>query len=213
MKQYITYILLLIMIISCNKKITNQNYNESLLYFQNKNKKLVSHFPIKKNLLSKYSVSVDTSAYFNTESLNITITNAKEEIERIKKENKYNLYKITDPCIVAVNDFIKEDNFPFIDDDPQNNNYHTTYSENCRNKNYKIIPNFWGAIYGKDSKIKNNLSSNFKYIILDSNTEIIYSDKIRQDISYMPAFINHGYSKGIAFNEDENIIIYWVVLW
>ena len=107
MKQYITYILLLIMIISCNKKITNQNYNESLLYFQNKNKKLVSHFPIKKNLLSKYSVSVDTSAYFNTESLNITITNAKEEIERIKKENKYNLYKITDPCIVAVNDFIK----------------------------------------------------------------------------------------------------------
>lgn len=214
MKKNILLILSILCIFSCKKKLSGKNYNKYIDYFENVKEDITSHFPIEVNFTDKYIYSVDTAAYFNTQDFNIMITGAKKEIEEL---NRQKFHSIDDECIIVVNDFIKEDDIPFIPSEGallwegQDKEYKTSYSTKCKDT-YKIIPNFWS--YEEDKTTKSGLNKDFKYIILDMDMgNGVYSRKLDPNISYMPDFAKHGYSKGIAFNEKENTIIYWLIFW
>lgn len=210
-------IVLYSLVISCIDLENDKNYIEYIKYFEQQQRNITSHFPLKyKSIVNDYTYNVDTTAYFNTLSFNITIDN-EEEVKRITKiYSTYKKYKINDPCIVVVNDFIKRDNIPFVASKDvllsNNSKSATSYSTLCLDE-YKILPNFWSNTIGYGSSLS-GLKSNFKYIILDMKMgDNTYSRKLKSDVSYMPNFAKHGYSKGIAFNDEENIVIYWVILW
>lgn len=206
---------------SCEKKISNKNYDKYISYFEGIKEGVTSHFPTEIKFGNEYIYQIDTTAYFNTQEFNLQIIGVREEIEYLKKlYHQKKVYNIGDECIIVVNDFIKSDDIPFIPSEEEllyedkDKVYMTTFSDNCKENKYKVIPNFWSDTYGADKNSKNNLNNKFKYIILDMDIgKGVYSPKLNSNISYMPDFAKHGYSKGIAFNEKENIIIYWVIFW
>lgn len=216
MKRILVIIFFNLLLISCVNLSKDKKYNNYIEYFESQKESITSHFPLNyKSILNDYRYSVDTAAYFNTQTFNIMITGTKKEIEEL---NRHKFYNIDDECIIIVNDFMKIDNIPFIPSEgtatlweDQDKEYKTTYSTKCIDT-YKVIPNFWS--YEEDKTTKNGLNKDFKYIILDMDMgNNVYSRKLNPNISYMPNFAKHGYSKGIAFNEKENIIIYWLIFW
>lgn len=216
MKKILAIIFFNLLLISCVNLSKDKKYNNYIEYFESQKESITSHFPLNyKSILNDYRYSVDTAAYFNTQTFNIMITGTKKEIEEL---NRHKFYNIDDECIIIVNDFMKIDNIPFIPSEgtatlweDQDKEYKTTYSTKCIDT-YKVIPNFWS--YEEDKTTKSGLNKDFKYIILDMDMgNSVYSRKLNPNISYMPNFAKHGYSKGIAFNEKENIIIYWLIFW
>lgn len=215
MKNFLGFISIILLFISCVDLSKDKKYKKYKQYFENVKQDITSHFPLEyKNVLDDYRYSVDTAAHFNTQGFNIMITGAKKEIEEL---NRQKFHSIEDECIIAVNDFIKADDIPFIPSEGEllweghDKEYKTSYSTKCID-DYKIIPNFWS--YEEDKTTKSGLNKDFKYIILDMDMgNGVYSRKLDPNISYMPDFAKHGYSKGIAFNEKENTIIYWLIFW
>lgn len=216
MKRILVIIFFNLLLISCVDLGKDKKYNNYIEYFESQKESITSHFPLNyKSILNDYRYSADTTAYFNTQAFNIMITGTKKEIEAL---NRHKLHSIDDKCIIVLNDFIKIDDIPFIPSEgsailweDQDKEYKTTYSTKCIDA-YKVIPNFWS--YEEDKATKNGLNKDFKYIILDMDMgNSVYSRKLNPNISYMPNFAKHGYSKGIAFNEKENIIIYWLIFW
>lgn len=198
--------LLIIMILhSCIDLSKDRNYTNYLSYFGDS---LTSHFPTNTDDFDKYSYSIDTVAYSNTEDFNLTLIGTKKLINKEKlKYNDKKIYNCEDSCIVIVNDFINKSNLLL---DLDNEKHKSKLSSNCK-KHPIVIPNFWNNIL---SNGLSKLDKNFKYIIIDSKVgENVYSSKINFYQSYMPSIVRHGYSKGIAFNEKEDVIIYWLVLW
>jgi hypothetical protein len=200
--------LLIIMIFhSCIDLSKDRNYTNYLSYFGDS---LTSHFPKKyTSMITGYSYSVDTVGHFNTEELSLVLYKANQKIAEIKQKYQNNkIYDINDKCIIVVNDFLDKNNLILH----QYKEYQSKFSKNCEDK-YVVIPNFWSNDYA-DNTTKSKLDKNFKYIIIDSKVgENVYSSKINFYQSYMPSIVRHGYSKGIAFNEKEDVIIYWLVLW
>lgn len=202
------------------KEITGKNYDKYTNYFENIKGGITSHFPTEINFSSEYFYEVDTTAYFNTQEFNIHIMTTNDEIKKLKKLYNNKIYSAKDECIIVLNDSIKPDDIPFFPSedvllsDDMDKKYMTTFSSKCEKNHYKVIPNFWSNNTKGKETTKSNLDHNFRYIILDMKKGTnIYSKKLNPNISYMPDFAKHGYSKGIAFNEKENIIIYWLILW
>lgn len=201
---------------SCNQVhlSSDMRYGYYMNYF---GKTLTSHFPTEYDSNDGYTYKVDTSAIIsNIEEFNITFHKADEQIQSVKLKYKKNKkYSVTDSCIIVVNDFLNKDNeFSFTKDNVMSNrellDYRSKYSKNC-NGEYAVIPNFYDNPYA-DGSTRSKLSKDFKYIIVDSKTGF-YSDKIDRTYSFMPEPVRHGYSKGIAYNEKDKIVIYWLVLW
>jgi len=62
-----------------------------------------------------------------------------------------------------------------------------------------------------DETTKSGLSKDFKIYVLESEKGKYWEGLESAD--YMPKEWENGYSKGIAINEKNNIIIYWVIIW
>lgn len=208
---FVNILLFTVFLTTCSKFHRNhkfiKDYEECIYYF---GEGLTSHFPAKDFLKDAYAFSIDTMGYYNAEHLYLLSTTSKKEMENLK--NKYinkKICSIDDSCIIAVNDFITESNIPFSDEIKDKK---SKISLLCKS-DYIIIPNFWSYLSDyRDNTTSSKLNKNFKYIILDSKLGL-FSNKIDSTFSSMPNKIKHGYSKGIAFNEKEDVIIYWLVLW
>ena len=196
---------ILMILHSCVDLSKDKDYTNYLSYFGDS---LTSHFPLNTDDFDKYSYSIDTVAYSNTEDFSLTLIGTKKLIKEEKLKYKHKkIYAIEDNCIVIVNDFINKSSLLM---DLNNGIHKSKLSPNCKESPI-VIPNFWSNTL---SKGQSKLNQDFKYIIIDlKHGETVYSSKINPYKSYMPSVVKHGYSKGIAFNEKEEIIIYWLVIW
>ena len=204
-------IIFTVFLTSCSNLYTNdkfiKDYEECISYF---GVDLTSHFPSKDSLKDVYALSLDTMGHYNSEHLYILLTTSKNEIKNLK--NKYQskkIYSINDSCIITVNDFITESNIPFSDEIAGKKSKVPLL---CKS-DYIITPNFWSYLPDyRDNTTVSKLDKNFKYIMLDSKLGL-FSNKIDSTFSSMPDKIKHGYSKGLALNEKENVVAYWIVIW
>ena len=77
-------------------------------------------------------------------------------------------------------------------------------------KNKLPIPNFWPMKF--DSESITRLPEKFKIYIFEAKQKILNRDLMTHK-DYMPDKWKHGYSKGVAINDETYEIIYWFVLW
>ncbi len=77
------------------------------------------------------------------------------------------------------------------------------------------IPNFNQIIDGCKfcDNIKRIDYTDLTYYFLDSEPGIFIDKKYLSQENNIPAFWKHGYSRGIAFDETENIIFFWLEIW
>lgn len=57
------------------------------------------------------------------------------------------------------------------------------------------------------------LTEDFKLYVLDAKPGKYIDKKNMQDCECLPDKWKHDYSKGIAYNNGSNVIIYWIIVW
>lgn len=194
------HILLLILTLQSCLNMTEPEhqaqYIESYKSFDNE---LVNHFP-KKIPNNWNSTTYGSPKYINeynntTElSLKIQIT-SKEKFDRLKNQLKKETKVIKN----------SGDNCFLIVDSKENQNL-----INCRN--YYPIPR--ETIYDFDDKSEKWLRlENCEIALLDYKSGIFLENKYLTSKEYLPENWKNGYSKGYAFNNKEQTIKYWLIIW
>jgi hypothetical protein len=61
------------------------------------------------------------------------------------------------------------------------------------------------------SKSKSGLASNFKIYVFESKHGKYW--KGLKPLDYMPKGWQNGFSKGVCINDEDNVIIYWFLVW
>lgn len=162
-------------------------------------KEMVDHFP-KKIPNNWTNVSYGGPKYINKYSsttqliLKIQIT-SKEKFDRLKnqleKEAKV-IKNSADSCLLIV-------------DSKENQNLRICDS-------YYPIPQ--ETIYDFDDKSDKWLRlENCEIDILDYKSGIFVKNKYLKSKEYLPKNWGNGYSKGYAFNNKEQTIMYWLIIW
>ncbi len=75
------------------------------------------------------------------------------------------------------------------------------------------IPNFSNFSAYQTDKTECRLQEGFSIYVLESEVGRFLSEEKLTNGKYMPEYWKHGYSKGVAVNESEKIMIYWVIIW
>lgn len=205
MKMNILIIPIIATLLSCKNNLNKDpDYVRQLNFFR---EDLVDQFP-REGEYKYFSLDVETSAYYNTVGIIATFELSEENFFKALNNYKAPPIENKDSNITVVNSFLDNKNYP----EPR-----TIFcGEQCIDTTilkepFYVLPNFYLNRFS-DSSTLTRLPDQFKHIPLEQKTGI-YSDKIDINKSTMPSNIFHGFSKGISFNKDKNVVIYWTIVW
>lgn len=199
MKNKLYILFLIVTLQSCLNLTDLEHQAEYIKSYRSFDKELVDHFPLK--VPNNWThVSYGTPDYINEWSsttgleLEIRIT-SKNKFEKLKEqltENVSVLKNSSDSCFLIVD---SEENSRLINCEsfypiPQE----TIYEYNDRNEEWIKVENCEIAIL--DYKPGKFIESEYL--------------KVKENL---PAKWGNGYSKGYAFNNSEQTIMYWLIIW
>ncbi len=145
-----------------------------------------------------------------------------DQKEKIKtnKNNAIALYLAKDTCLLIINRFAKKGYYDTIKLSAEEK---IIINKNCYLTKYPV-PKFY--IYDYDpynnslwqfKKGENNtevsLSDDYTLYVLDAKSGKFVTDSLLSKYEFMPKNWEHGFSRGIAVNKKENIVIYWLNVW
>lgn len=204
------------MIISCSNSRNNSSYFEKFNkdYIQRKAKyddKYIAHFP--KEIYRDTHLELNESVSPEFDMIRFTLFNKTNEKEIKKIKNKYKksigIYSAAENCLLIVNRFANSENNGInikLSDAEKD-----LIDKNCYNRKYPI-PNFWHNQFTTEST-ECRLPKDFTIFVIDAKPGIYLSEEKLSDGKFMPNNWKHGYSYGICISEEQNVIIYWVVMW
>ena len=196
MKKY-TNLILLIIFCSCvnnQNKLEKQfleNYANGIVAFPTD---LTDHFPNELKAEKKLSVSYPSGVYA-IEMASMVFSHQVDSSEFNKVKNKLELnnfqsYKPTDSIFIIVGDTLD-------------------YSDK---RNGIPLPNFdsYERDFGMNSKY---LPEYHKIYVLESKSGEYLADENLSSGKNLPEKWKNGFSRGIATNEKENELVYWLCVW
>lgn len=229
MKKIIIPVIIIFVISACHNNYykrlqeeDNANYKKRLSYFCDS---LVIHFPEKlklgnynsynniqyKDSLKRLLTEFSDSRYFcEIHYDSIEYKEREKYYEQLKQKelsvNDNNLWLIVDDGGEPINTpyYMNEQysNFSLLDE---------LIEHNKSIKNGYPVPFF--EIEEYKAKTLCNLNENFTLYILGYGTGKFLADGYLYECPYLPNEWKHGYSRGVAVNDKENIIIYWITVW
>lgn len=185
---------LIILLTQCGDKRTREfleNYAKTRMEFP---LELTDHFPYELKSIGQFSAITPAGAYghdmaffclaIKTDSLDIMDTKT-----RLKKSNAKE-YEPNDSSLIIVGDTVD-------------------YSQKIEGT---PIPSFYK--YEKDFGLNSvRLDNDFKIYVLESKSgEYMGKEELTKDNKFPPNWKN-GFSRGLAINEQEKTIIYWLTIW
>lgn len=185
----------------------NQMYDDGKARFK---KKFISHFPDKIDKDKYLDFNESLSPEFDMVRLTLFNKASEKEIEKLKRKYKKSIgiYSSADSCLLVVNRFATMERNVNI---KVNDSERKLIDRDCYEDKYPV-PNFWHNQF-TDLSTECNLSSDFTVYVIESESGIFLSKDKLSNGKYMPNEWNHGYSYGIAISEEQNVVIYWVVMW
>jgi len=191
---------------SCQESRYHSGYHAILRSFK---PVFVNHFPLK---MSEGTTYRSKSAEYNLTYLFLYQRIEKSQFLKLFEvtKNEYTeKYNAADSCLLVINMFTTQKNLT------QNNKATSTdlltLKDKCL-KNKSPVPNFYNLDITLDST-RCKLPTGFELFIVDAKSGIYWDEKYLTDGKYMPEDWKHGYSKGIAMNEETLEVIYWFVIW
>ncbi|SHI95037.1 hypothetical protein [Algibacter luteus] len=191
------YLILIILLVSCTDRRTElekqflENYANGIGTFS---RDLTGHFPSELKEEKKLSVSYPSGVYA-IGMANMIFSHQVDSMEfnKVKRKlelNKIKSYKPTDSIFIIVGDTIN-------------------YSEKL---NGIPIPNFdsYERDFGMNSKY---LPEYHKIYVFESKTGKYLQEENLSSGKNLPEKWKNGYSRGIATNEKENELVYWLYVW
>lgn len=197
MKNKLCILLIILTLQSCLNLTDPEHQAQYIESYRSFEKELVSHFP-KKIPNNWIQLSQGSPKYINeysstTElSLKIQVI-SKEKFERLKKQLVKDAKVIknsTDSCLLIV-------------DSKENQNL-----TNCNI--YFPIPQ--ETLYDFEGN-KYLRQENCEVVLLDYKSGIFIKNEYLTEKEYLPENWRNGYSKGYAFDNSKQTIMYWLIIW
>ncbi len=199
MKNKLYVLFLIVTLQSCLNLTDPEHQAEYIKSYKSFDKELVDHFPLK-TPNNWIHVSYGTPRFINEWSsttglgLKIRIT-SKDKFEKLKKqltEKAMILKNSSDSCLLIVD---SKENQSLINCDiyypiPQE----TIYEYNDQNEEWLKV-------------------ENCEIVILDCKSGKFVESEYLTAKEHLPADWENGYSKGYAFNNSEQTIMYWLIIW
>lgn len=220
-KNIVFVLFITISSISC----LNTNYEQANKIYYDRNKRLfpkelTGHFPDQ-----AHEGSIDGYTRFSNEKLadscfspsEFVISNGykQEDYLAIKQKFLHNKYVIhpSDTNIILLMSYC---DVLIIDGDIFRNREDEKTKELAKKNSYRDnsipIPIFKLEDF-KQVDNPCNLSSDFIIYVIDAQPGIYLDNKILNECVCMPNNWKHGFSRGVALNDKENIVIYWLEIW
>jgi hypothetical protein len=205
MKHLFKLVILSTIIFACNypQKIKDKEQADYQEIKGRINAKLTSHFPIKLSS-KKYKIYFSKKIEENNISLFLYEEGLSEKMMSDIKQNAQiqmkALFKTEDSCLLVLN----------LKNYSQDSIHAKKYETVCDTLFFPV-PYFKNS--NTNTKSLTNLNSNFVIYVLDAKPGINFQEYKLSPLFGMPFKWQNGYSKGIAINELENSVIYWVILW
>lgn len=199
----VLFLLLLVFITSCNNNIIRNIKSDSdyLEVLGRMDSHLTDHFPSKINT-TNYSTNYVKKVKINEVYLihyayNVS-DNELKSVKKFARRKSITCYNANDSCLLIINrNETKRDSL--------------TADRNCYIDKFPV-PQFKDVSHPQNSNpIK--LNSNYVLYIIEANTKDFYKTYNLKPNDRMPNEWRNGYSKGIAINEKEKTIIYWIAIW
>jgi hypothetical protein len=184
-----------------NMQFKNNAYIRSIEISKNNLPKgLIDHFPSKIEgsfkMNNNYPNNMQFKVYYGSLLLNHT---TMEQILKIK-----DMYGLYDSNKIALNDsclFILQDH---------SNSSLVEKNKYCENR-LIVIPDIKALILNDENE--EAIYNSFDFYLIGSEIGIFLDDEYINALPNSLFFINHGYSKGIALNSNDEIMIFWGVVW
>lgn len=197
MNKILCILILLLTLQSCLNITEPEQQAQYIESYKSFDSELVSHFP--KKIPNNWSSSTFGSPKYINEysrtaelSLSIQLT-SKEKFESLKiqlKKEAKNINNSADSCLLIV-------------DSKENQNL-----TNC--DSYYPIPQ--KTIYNFEGD-KWKRQENCEIVLLDYQSGLFFENEYLTSKEYLPKDWENGYSKGYAFDNNEQIIMYWLIIW
>jgi len=197
MKKNLIILLLLLTLQSCLNLTDPKQQAQYIKSYKSFDKELVNHFP-KKIPNNWTQISYGSPEYINewnsTTGLSLEIrTTSKEKFENLKNQLEREakvVKKSDDSCLLVVD---SKENQTLI---------------NCNS--YYPIPQETAYDFNKDKWIR---KENCEIALIDFKPGIFIHNKYLTPKENLPEKWKNGFSKGYAFNNKEQKIMYWLIIW
>lgn len=199
MRDFIFFTFILLLLASCNSNYYKTDFEKVTEEFS---LELLEHFP--ENIKGSYEIKSDFPAGFLYEDykrcgVQLIVSSEDAQVDCLKKESIQ---------VVKIND---ENNFVV-------NRYNTNSTSASGDLSYPI-PDFIGLLES-ESWTNNSTSDSIDIVnddlviyIIESKKGKFIDDKYLVNDIEMPKGWEHGFSRGIAINEESSLTIFWLEVW
>ncbi|WKK86787.1 hypothetical protein [Marivirga arenosa] len=210
MKILKSLILLVLILNGCSFGERELIFGTAINYFH---KDFISHFP--KTVPIEFSLNVI--------SQNTTNSHPHVWLKYYKSENELDLlkdsienvavakYQTSDSCLLVIDKHLNKSNWYKIDKSkriPKKIDYN---DKPCHHNKYPV-PNFYSTDWSETNSNPTRLKGYDLYVLEAKPGIYMDSTKLPNGL-YTPKDWKHGYSKGIAINDETSAIIFWADIW
>ncbi len=198
-------------------KTLREDYRNSKSFFE---VSLVNHFPIELPDSCSFGSSVPKSENvktlgFGIDGLELYKKYSKTQFGIIAshfKEVTHEVYSTNDTSLLLVFSFCDTykigDNLYKNQEPPE---LKTLAKHNLTVASSLPVPLF--EIDEYKGNTMSGLTDDFKLYVLDARPGKYVDEKYLQECECLPEKWKHGYSKGVAMSDEQQVIIYWIVVW
>jgi hypothetical protein len=201
------FVLFLFGLIACNRNIELE-FPDEINYFD---REFVSFFP--KEIPESYSkIIVSKDRNYSHPFVWLKIRKSKEELSMLVSELKstaLDIYSTEDTCLLVIDKHLDRTNW-FKIGKIEKKNLDFVYNECCLDK--LPVPNFYEDGWEETDKGLTGLVGYDMYVI-DAQPGVFMDSTKLPNGKFTPQGWKHGFSKGVAINEEEGKIIYWADIW
>lgn len=189
----------------------NSNYKRLRSSFDSA---FVSHFPRSIDKLpAKFQRSKDTRR--SHPGLRLKYKKTLDEIKYLKAElDSISLakYKSEDTCLLIIDSHLNEKNWLKYDKWLRIGPEVTGIDKDC-NLGKLPVPKFWEEGWHENTSTQIGLNPGYTLYVLDSKSGVFMDESKLPNGKYTPFVWEHGYTRGVAINEKDNVVIYWFDIW
>lgn len=206
MKKIIFTIFLGGLIYGCDNSVDTSSYKKHLNEVP---EKFTSHFLKPERISGRYFTKISHTSEYKPSKFVLTLKMAQSEFDSIKTmldSAHYQRYSSNDSIPLIVNRPATPDNWIDMSD-----RRHEVSTQKYKGEKPPIINFYDHKEY--DSNSSTNLPDDYLVYVIEAEKGVHWDDKHHEENWFMPEEWKDGFSRGIALNDNSNIVIFWVVVW
>lgn len=214
-KNYISFIFVVLVFVSCDNMTRVRNEQEYLSWKKGKDNfvNLMTHFPnkIESEHISYGETSNTQNDYYCLRLKTYDLS--KETLDTLQEfcqKNSEISYGVNDSAFVAC-DFYPDGFWESSGFSP-NRKLLKEFKEKYENSRIPPIPRF-DTFFSKPYNTLTQYPKGYKIFVLEALPEQILPDSLLPKKGIMPTGWERGFSRGIALNKEKKTALYWLIYW